>query len=577
MLAPWLNAAWRWKCAGEASRFRRATTDVAQTQRDLLLSILAANRDTAFGRQHGFAAIRTVSDFQRQVPISTYDDIEPHISRIAAGEPNVLTAERVLLLQPTSGSTSSEKLIPYTHSLRRQFQCGVAAWIADLFARRPSVCQGRAYWSISPSLGPRRRTAGGIPIGFDDDAAYLGRLEQWALRHLLAVPGEVAQLPDIDSVRYATLLFLLAADNLSLISVWNPTFLTSLLAPLPQWSDRLVSDLRQGRCSPPEPIPPGAAKNLSRWLRPLPKRADEVASLLRDANGDVPCEALWPRLALISCWTDAGASYFLPALSRLFPHTEIQPKGLLATEGFVSLPLVAHEGAALAVRSHFFEFAELGDSSRCSLAHEIERGGRYRVLLTTGGGLYRYDLGDEVEVVGFVGQCPTLRFCGKLTRTSDLVGEKLSEAHVQESLDAVTRSLNVQPTFVLLAPFLDSPPHYRLYVQGVADDALPLLENQLQKRLEENPYYRHAIAFEQLAPLEVVLLEPSVPAWSLYEHHCLARGQRAGDIKPAVLDRWTGWPDVFAEAATGGRESFRADDYLSPEMIGPKRLPTPSS
>jgi hypothetical protein len=577
MFARWLNAAWRWKCGGEAARFRRATTSVPQTQRDLLLSMLAANRDTAFGRQHGFGAIRTVSDYQRQVPISTYEDCEPFVSRIAAGEPNVLTAERVLLLQPTSGSTSSEKLIPYTLTLREQFQCGIAAWIADLFARRPRVCQGRAYWSISPSLGLRRRTAGGIAIGFDDDTAYLGRLEQWALRHLLAVPGAVGQLPDIDSVRYATLMFLLASDDLNLISVWNPTFLTSLLAPLPQWADRLVSDLRLGRCSPPQPIPPSAAKSLSRWLRPLPKRANEVASLLRGAKGDVPCEALWPRLAVISCWTDAAASYFLPALSRHFPHVEIQPKGLLATEGFVSLPLVEHEGAALAVRSHFFEFAELSDSSRCSLAHELERGGRYRVVLTTGGGLYRYDLGDEVEVVGFVGQCPTLRFCGKLTRTSDLVGEKLSEAHVQESLDAILGRLKLRPDFLLLVPVLDSPPHYRLCVQGIAADSLPLIECRLQERLEGNPYYRHAIAFEQLAPLEVVLLEPSVPAWSLYERHCLARGQRAGDIKPAVLDRWTGWADVFAEAATGGRESFRVDDDLSPEMIGPKRLPTPSS
>jgi hypothetical protein len=560
MLARWLNAAWRWKCAGEAARYRRATTCVAETQRDLLLSMLTANRETALGREHGFAAIRSVEDFQQQVPVSTWDDYEPYIARIAAGEPNVQTAERVLLLEPTSGSTAGQKLIPYTATLRRQFQRGIAAWIADLFQHRPRAAAGRAYWSISPSLGPRRTTSGGIPIGFDDEAAYLGPFEQWAMRHLLAVPGAVAPLPHIDSVRYATLLFLLAAGDLSLISVWNPTFLTSLLAPLPQWANRLAADLRLGRFSPPVPIPPHAAATLSRWLRPLPKRADQIESLLRGAVDDeIPYQALWPQLALISCWTDAAASHFLPALSRLFPHVEIQPKGLLATEGFVSLPLVDKEGAALAVRSHFFEFAEMTDSSRCRLAHELELGGRYRVLLTTGGGLYRYDLGDEVEVVGFVGQCPTLRFRGKLTRTSDLVGEKLSEAHVQASLSAVTQQLNLQPTFLLLVPVLDSPPHYRLYIQGVPADAQRLLASHLQQRLEENPYYRHAIAFEQLAPLDAVLLDPSVPAWTLYERHCLARGQRAGDIKPAVLDRWTLWPDVFAEAiATDARREHAA-------------------
>ena len=98
----------------------------------------------------------TIQDFQRRVPVSTNDDIEPYIARLAAGETNVLTHENVLLLEPTSGTTSGKKLIPYTKSLRAQFQRGIAAWIADLFQHRPAACRGRAYWSISPALGPRR-------------------------------------------------------------------------------------------------------------------------------------------------------------------------------------------------------------------------------------------------------------------------------------------------------------------------------------------------------------------------------------------------------------------------------------
>ncbi len=96
----------------------------------------------------------------------------------------VLTGERVLLLEPTSGTTGGEKLIPYTESLRRQFQHAVAVWIADLFRNRPAVRRGRAYWSISPALAPLYHTAGGVPVGFEDDAGYLGTLEQFALRAL---------------------------------------------------------------------------------------------------------------------------------------------------------------------------------------------------------------------------------------------------------------------------------------------------------------------------------------------------------------------------------------------------------
>src|SRR5262249_4367209 len=188
----------------------------------------------------------TPQSYQARVPLSTFEDYAASVRRVAAGDPDVLTAERVLLLEPTSGTTGGEKLIPYTASLRRQFQRGVAAWMANLLRHRPAVRRGRAYWSISPAFGPPRRSPGGIPIGFEDDAAYLGRLEQVALRRLLVVPPLVTRLTDLTAFRYQTLLYLLRAEDLTLISVWNPTFLTALLAPLEEWGDRLCSDLRRG-------------------------------------------------------------------------------------------------------------------------------------------------------------------------------------------------------------------------------------------------------------------------------------------------------------------------------------------
>ncbi len=231
----------------------------------------------------------------------------------------------------------------------------------------------------------------------------------------------------------------------------------------------------------------------------------------------------------------------------MFPWVEIQPKGLLATEGVVSVPLVGRDGGALAVRSHFFEFEEAGSSGgRFRLAHELDRGGRYRVVLTTGGGLYRYQLRDEVEAIGFFRQCPLLRFLGKCDRISDLVGEKLAETHVRAVLDRLFAAAGLQPRFALLAPAPGRPPRYRLYVQGPPGDAAPRLTAGLQRGLEDNPYYRHAVAFGQLAPAEVHLLDPDgPPAWTIYERRCLDRRQRCGGVKPAALDAWTGWPELF--------------------------------
>lgn len=557
-VGPWLlNTAWMAKCGSEAASFARASRRVAAEQAELLHQTLRANRDTAFGRNHRFSEITDARDYQQRVPLATYDDFAAAVRRVAAGEANVLTRQPVRLLEPTSGTTGGEKLIPYTAGLRRQFQRGVAAWIANLLRRRPMVRSGRAYWSISPMLGPARRSSGGLPIGFDDDVAYLGRIEQFALRQILVTPAEIARLTDMENFRYGTLLSLLAADDLALISVWSPTFLTFLLSPLGEWQERLCDDLRRGSLSLPTPVAAQLARRLRRCFRPDATRADRLARILRSAAPwSDKLRGVWPRLAVISCWADAAAAQFLPELRGLFPEVEVQPKGLLATEGFVSFPLMDRPGAALAVRCHFFEFEELGNSelgngARCRLAHELDRGGRYRVVLTTAGGLYRYQLRDEVEVVGFQQQCPLLRFLGKSDSTSDLVGEKLAEAHVRAVLDALFVAQSLQPRFALLVPIVERPARYRLYMQapGITDGSplLDRLRQGLEDGLKENPYYRHAVAAGQLAPAEVTALDPAGDsAWMRYERRCLAEGQKCGSIKPTALDRRTGWSEIFA-------------------------------
>ncbi len=523
-----LNTAWLLKCAAPAWLFRRATQRLADVQARLLADLLARNRDTDFGRAHGFRDIRTPRDFQKRVPLSRYEDYAGAVARIAAGEANVLTAERVPLLEPTGGTTGGEKLVPCTDTLRRQFQRAVAPWIADLLWQRPALRHGRAYWSISPALGPPRRTGGGLPIGFDDDAAYLGGLERWALARLLVVPPDVTRLPDMERFRYVTLLHLLRARDLALISVWSPTFLSALLAPLEAWQERLCSDLARE-----------------------PRRAAELAAIFR-SHLTLPdkLRRIWPRLALISCWADAVAARYVGEVRELFPHVEIQPKGLLATEGCVSFPLLGRPAPVLAVRSHFFEFEPAGGD--CRLAHELEEGGLYRVVLTTGGGLYRYQLRDEVEVVGFENQAPLLCFRGKADRVSDLAGEKLAEPFVRAVLDRLFADNGLSPQFSILVPVEGRPACYRLYLQlpGGAGALPGVLGAGLEEGLRDNPYYRHAVGLGQLGPAEVHVLDPDgEPAWNVYERRCLAQGQKLGNIKPAALDAWAGWPDEFRALA----------------------------
>src|SRR5439155_7734866 len=142
---------------------------------------------------------------------------------------------------------------------------------------------------------------------------------------------------DLEAFRYGTLLYLLGADDLTLVSVWNPTFLTALLRPLEAWQERLCFDLGRGTFHPPAGdsalrTPPWTARRHAD-----PPRAARLRSIFRSSLAwPDKLRSIWPRLALISCWTDAAAAPYVREVRNLFPSVEIQPKGLLATEGCVS-------------------------------------------------------------------------------------------------------------------------------------------------------------------------------------------------------------------------------------------------
>src|SRR6185436_159811 len=119
------NSLWLAGCLPDSVLFHRATRNVASEQQAILSRLLAVNADTDFGREHGFARIRTVAEYQQCVPLRDYEDFRPWIDRIVAGSPNVLTREPVRLFEPTSGSAGASKLIPYTTSLQRDFQRGI--------------------------------------------------------------------------------------------------------------------------------------------------------------------------------------------------------------------------------------------------------------------------------------------------------------------------------------------------------------------------------------------------------------------------------------------------------------------
>lgn len=475
--------------------------NVNQVQMNYLSRLLQKNAETVYGKKYGFSHIHSYKDFARNVPLTVYEDYEPYIDAIANGEQRVLTVEAVKLFELTSGSSGGKKWIPYTASLKKEFQQGIKPWLYNIYTEVEGIKNGRSYWSITPVTAGRSYTPAGIPIGFEEDAQYFGLLEQSIMKKLFAVDGSVKFAGDMQDFYRKTAIQLLACRELSLISVWNPTFLTILCDFICDQAEGLTACLSKAR-------------------------AFEVSEAVSQNRFD----RVFPELKLISCWADGSAADYVEEVRLRFPNVCIQPKGLLATEGFISFPVIGETGSRLSIYSHFYEFRRLSDGE--ILTTDQLSPGEYEVILTTGGGFYRYCIGDIVRVLDAEpDRPPRIRFLCRSGVSSDFFGEKLTEEFVR----GVCEKLGIAEQFCLLAFETDC---YCLYT--TAADVTPEMVDQA---LCESYHFHYCRQLGQLKETTVVTVSGNPE--KAYLERLANDGIRLGDIKPAYLTRKGGWRAWF--------------------------------
>lgn len=461
----------------EHGRFRAACAQPDRAQLDRLSAIVGANAGTAFGQAHDFSGVRTPADFAARVPMGDHaSNVQPWLDRMRSPGDGKLTTAPVRFFEQTSGTTGAAKLVPFTTGLRGEISRAVAAWMGGLHLESPGTFAGPAYWAISPPLMEVHPPVAGVPVGHLEDTAYFPPRVARALGEWL-VMNQSDQSETVNGFYGHTLDRLLACRDLAFVSVWSPTFFLNL--------DRRIRE-RLGH--------------------------------------DFTWSDLWPQLAVLSCWTDAQSSQWMEDVGeRLGPGVSVQGKGLMATEGITSVPYPGGD-PVLTSRSHFYEFLD-PDTGDVRLAHELPTGSRHEVVLTTGGGLYRYLTGDLVEVTGHMDRAPRLRFVGRTGRSVDLVGEKLSEPQVIKAL-AGARGFLVPQT---------KPSGYLLCVENLGPQTEgDALAARTEAALSDNPYYAQACRLGQLSPLALRRLPGGFTA-NLGRQWAARHGLRDGDVKLPAL------------------------------------------
>ncbi|MGH7851916.1 MAG: GH3 auxin-responsive promoter family protein [Candidatus Binatia bacterium] len=463
------------------TRWESLTTDPEEIQNQLLLDIVRRNRATRFGRDHRFETIHSLGEYRAQVAISDYERLRPYVERAQNGEASVLTAQPVLMFTMTSGSTGQPKLIPVTETARRNHRQLTRFWYYRALVDHRDLFSGKLLGVVSPAI--EGRTAGGIPFGAASGLIYQSS-PSW-IQNAYAVPYEIAEVKDFEAKYYLTMRLALEHD-ITFFGTPNPSTILRLVESVNRNKQEIIKDIRDGTITPRCNLPPAMRALLARRLAKNPARARRLESLIKN-DGTLRPREYWPRLQLIGCWKGGSVGVRLKEFARWFGNTTpVRDLGYMASEAQMTLP-ISDSGSAgiLAVDENFYEFipeSEIGSPSPTKLTcAEIEEGSSYYLVLTTPGGLYRYDINDVVRVAGFFNRTPLIEFVRKGRDVTSITGEKL---HVNQVIQAMTQAQNAAGIAVQ---------HFRacadversLYAFSVELDRVMPTQQQLSRLLQE--------------------------------------------------------------------------------------------
>ncbi|MFA5187480.1 MAG: GH3 auxin-responsive promoter family protein [Patescibacteria group bacterium] len=511
----------------------KAAHDPCAAQTRLLANILRHNRGAKYGQHHDFARIRNNNDFIKAVPVNTFADLASYVEKIKNGQTNILTADAPILFNVTSGTSDQPKFIPVTRRGWRVMTQVSRLWLCRALQDHPAflsqslfVILGAPVEGITPS---------GIPYGSASGMIREGLPR--VLRQSLVLPPAISAIEDYDARYYLMARFALE-NNVSFIATPNPTTLLRIVDTVLRHQHEIIRAIHDGVVFHTWPFDTGAGDGrimdaLGKSLKPNRTRAHFLEAIIR-RQGKLSPIACWRELKLIGCWLGGSVGVQAEKLDAFFgTDTPKRDLGYLASEGSMTVPFKDNTAAGiLALHSNYYEFIPESEPStphgilpRC---HELEPGKRYRVVLTNWNGLYRYDIGDVIEVQEFHHQAPIIAFVQKSGDMLNITGEKLHVNHLLTALQRMKKELNVTATQFRMVPDLTKVRYEFLLrlapepsLKFIRDTILPFIDTCL---CEANIEYRGKRKSKRLLPPCIHIM---APGWEEnVRKHFLATGRR---------------------------------------------------
>ncbi|CAN6381391.1 unnamed protein product [Urochloa humidicola] len=572
------------------------TTHAGAIQRRVLREILAMNAGTDYlrGFLGGAAAMddddELAAAFKERVPVVEYEDVKPYIERIANGGPSSLISSKPITELLTSSGTSGgqPKLMPSTEEEldRKTFLYNLLVPVMNKYVQ--GLDEGRCMYLLF--VKPEVTTPSGLvarPVltsyyksrHFRDrpDSAYTPYTS----------PNEAILCPDSAGSMYAQLLCGLArrGEVLSVGAVFASAFLRAVRFLELHWR-ALCGDLRAGRVVDAARVPDAACRDaVARVVsRPDPELADAVAAACGGGaswNGIV--RRLWPRTKYIDVIVTGSMAQYIPLLefyggglplvSTMYASSEcffginlrpLDPPGEVA---YTLLPnMCYYEFVKVVEKDGGGEEEEVGGGEVVGLV-DVEVGAHYELVVTTFTGLYRYRVGDILQVSGFHNAAPQFRFVHRRNVVLSVDTDKTSEADLLRAVTAARRFLaplggSILSEYTAYADTSSIPGHYVLFWEltppppAAADSSGEVVARVMAACCAEveaglDAVYRRCRSRDRsVGPLEIRVVGPG--AFDALMDLCVSQGSSVNQYK---TPRCIKHPDAIAvlEARVLGR------------------------
>lgn len=377
----------------------------SSVQEENLSYLLEHGRNTLIGSEYNFDKIDGISEFQKRVPVFRYEDLRPYLDKIIIDKKsNVLWDTPIRWFAMSSGTTNDKsKYIPVTREslVNCHYRCG----------RQMLGLYTNQYPDSSFVFGKTLVIGGSQQVNNIGDGIFTG---------------------DISAVLMKNLPFLIKLAR-------TP----EALAMIPDWEKKLEQLSLYARKEDVR-----ALLGVPSWMLVLLKK------IVSDTGHSIP--ELWKN---IEVFFHGGVS-FTPYHEQ---YEEIIPTGNMrywetynASEGFFGVQFSEKSKDMLLMLNNeiFYEFIPDSEwkenNPKTVVLSEVEVGKQYAMVITTSGGLWRYEIGDTIE---FTSTNPYLfRITGRTKQFINAFGEELIVDNTDRAIERACSITNSKILEYTVAP-----------------------------------------------------------------------------------------------------------------------------